>query len=103
MKPELRPSIYTGFWTPPRGTVPGCFLLGVGGEGTGGNEKALVAAACHRAAEVADSTWANAAPVALALEEDREADQPESVHAQPVDTAVTTLPGDVHAVEVGLA
>ena len=46
---------------------------------------------------------AYASAVALALEEDREADQPEPVNAESVDSAVAALPGDGDAVEVGLA
>ena len=85
-----------------RGAVAGCFLLGVCGERARGDQQALVAPACHRAAEVADSARAYTAAVALALEEDREADKPEPVDAESVDPAVAALPGDVHAVEVGL-
>jgi hypothetical protein len=46
---------------------------------------------------------AYAATVALALEEDGEADKPKPVHAQAVDPAVTTFTRYVHAVKVGLA
>src|SRR5215813_8688962 len=48
-------------------------------------------------------TGADTAAVSLALEEDRKAHEPEPVDAKPVDPAVTALPGDVHAVEVGFA
>src|SRR5215475_5300272 len=48
-------------------------------------------------------TGADTAAVSLALEEDRKAHEPEPVDTKPVDPAVTALPGDVHAVEVGFA
>src|SRR5215471_11334870 len=83
-----------------RGAVAGGFLLGVRGERARRDQKALVAPACHRAAEVADGAGADAAAGSLALKEDREADQPEPVDAEPVDPTVAALPGDVHAVEV---
>src|SRR5207248_3035995 len=75
----------------------------IGSERPRGDQQPFVAPACHRAAEVADGAGADTAAVSLALKENRKAHQPEPVDAKPVDPAVTTLSGDVHAVEVGFA
>src|ERR1700680_132520 len=80
-----------------------CFLLGVGGGRVCGDQQAFVAAAGHRAAEVAYRAGADAAAVSLALEKDREADKPEPVDTESVDTAIAALAGDVDAVEVSQA
>jgi transcriptional regulator with XRE-family HTH domain len=68
-----------------------------------GEQAYVLATTGHGTTEVADSARAYAAAVALALEEDREADKPKPIDAQAVDPAIATFTRYVHTVEVGLA
>jgi hypothetical protein len=69
-------------------TVAGRFPFSVRGERARRDQQALVASSCHRPAKVPDSARADAATVALALEEDREAEEAEPVDAEPIDPAI---------------
>ena len=84
------------------GAVASGFFLGVRGERPGGDQQAFVSSAGWRRGSHGRQLT-DAALVALALEEDGEADQAEPVDTQTVNAAVAALAGNGDAVEVGLA
>jgi hypothetical protein len=86
-----------------RGAVTGCLLLGIRSERSRSDQQAFVAPAGHRAAEIADGASADAAAIALALEENGEAHQPQPVDAESIDPAVTAFSRYLDAVKVGFA
>src|ERR1039458_3246219 len=76
-----------------RRPVTGGLALGFGGVGAGCDQQALLAAPAHRPAEVAHGAGADAADVALALEEHGEAEQRHPVDPDAVDPAVPSFSG----------